>query len=620
MNRYKPKRLLDIGLDAQSELKLVDGEQARLDLDGLRYAALSYCWGPEEESRKQLKLTTGVQRMFYGRISVTLIPPVLRDAITVCRLLGIRYLWIDALCIQQDGDSKDWEEQSQEMSHIFGNAWLTICALASNSCLEGFLDHIDRHSHTIEIGYLSDKSRKVQGSFSLSLLTLNGEPGFEHSGWVARSTPLARDINCSRWNTRGWVFQERILSPRLLYFGSRMVHFQHGDHVVSEDGSSIDNDFFESRSLPGSYCATNLVHQLEVIQNQGPFITDLWYRLVALMSSSDFTDRRDIFPSIAGAARRVHEFTNLRYLAGLWEQDLCCGLLWRPDRVSHATESQRPPASLRQLLQILKKSTSLIAPSWSWASRRSILCFIITNKTNTTCRVRRHLRPEFTILQSRVLVNGVNPYGRIESASISLLASTTSITLYSPVLVEGMGHKEVLELFPNLFVFLRPDWEPNLMGRRPRRASGIKKHMRDHFHLLLIASCCSYRRICRDGLAAHSPPRGDGAVPAPQPAADPDAGVLSVHKRLGLVDEKTAEAMKPHYRTSFYEDSHPGFDAAVHCDRCSDHTLRRDIWGLLIYPAGPADTYYRVGTFFSRAGHGGSAIFDGVESRRIDLV
>lgn len=620
MNRYKPKRLLDIGLDAQSELKLVDGEQARLDFGGSRYAALSYCWGPEEESRKQLKLTTDTERMFYDSIPVTLIPPVLSNAIAVCRLLGMRYLWVDALCIQQDGGSKDWEEQSQEMSHIFGNAWLTICALASNSCLEGFLDHIDRHSSAIEIKYVSDDSQKVLGSILLTPLTLNGEPGFAQSGWIARSTPLARDVDCSRWNTRGWVFQERILSPRLLYFGSRMVHFQHGDRVISEDGSSINCDFFESRPLARSCCATNFVRQLEMIQNQGPFITDLWYQLVARMSSSDFADRRDIFPSMAGVARRVHEFTNLRYLAGLWEEDLYCGLLWTHGSTYIATESQGPPASVRQLLRILKKSASLTAPSWSWASRRSILSFIITNKRNMTCRVRRHLRPEFTILQSHVLVNGVNPYGRIEGASISLLASTTSIALYSPVLVEGIGHKEVFELFPNLFVILRPDWEPNLMRRRPRRASGIKKHMRDHFHLLLVASCCSYRRISRDGLATHSPRRRDGAVSAPEPADDPDAGMWAVHKRLGLVDEKTAEAMRPHYRASFYEDSHPGFDPTVHCDRCSDHTLRRDIWGLLIYPAGSADTYYRVGTFFSRVEHGGSDIFDGVKPRRIALV
>ena len=80
------------------------------------------------------------------------------------------------------------------------------------------------------------------------------------------------------------------------------------------------------------------------------------------------------------------------------------------------------------------------------------------------------------------------------------------------------------------------------------------------------------------------------------------------------------ENMKPEYRTSFYEDGHAGFDAAVHCDLCSDHTLRRDVWGLLIYPAGPADTFYRVGTFMSRAQHGGSVLFEGAERRRIHLV
>lgn len=533
---------------------------------------------------------------------------VMCDAITICRILGLRYLWIDSICIRQDEDRTDWEEQSQEMSHIFGNSWLTICAPASKSCSDGFLDHTDRHSPSIDIGYIPRDTSDVRGSFSLRVLTADGKPGFRDSHWVARMVPLQRDLQCSTWNNRGWVFQERSLSRRLLYFGARMIHFQHGDHVTSEDGSCFDDDFFDGLSFFGGtpHLYTDLLHQLERIQKQGPFITDFWYSMVPAISTSNFTDQRDILPAIAGVARRVHEFTGHQYLAGLWKEDLCCGLLWILD-----VRAPRPPypASLRQTLQIIRKSATLIGPSWSWASRRSRSEFMITNKTNRTCRIRRHLRAEFDLLESHVLADGVNPYGRINEASITLLGSTINLSQDS---VAAMRLK-LCEVFPSLFVFVQPDWDPIITATK-RRPTGISKQMRAHFHLLIVASCCS---DCSRSSSCR----------APQSATCQARGKPDLASKLSIVDLTFEEiqsiylgSMRPHYRLSLYNDSHRGFDAMTHCDLCSDHSLRRDIWGLLLYPAGAPDEFYRVGTFFSRAQHGGSAIFEGTERRRIKLI
>lgn len=537
--------------------------------------------------------------------------PVLGDASTVCRVLGLRYLWIDSLCIQQDGDSTDWEEQSQEMSHIFGNSWLTICAPAAKSCLESFLDHIDRHSDTIEIEFGAIESQQAQGSFCLRLLTLNGKPGFLDDHLLAMYGPCRRDLELSEWNRRGWVFQERILSRRLLYFGARMIHFQHGDHLISENGYS-DEDY---RIMPSRYCATNLVYQLQMIQDQGPFITDFWYKLVTMINPSNFTDRRDTLPAIAGVARRVHEFTKHRYLAGLWEEDLCCGLLWDAQPTTHRFFSRFTPASLRQLLKVIKKVGS-IAPSWSWASRRSHLEFRITNQNGLTCRVRRHLRPDFKILQSRVLVDGVNMYGRIKRASISLFGSTIGLLPGSLASTKRKAGILEWEILPGFWALVRTDWFPKGL-----RATGIKRQMRVQFLLLLIASCCSDWSGSTNTRPANVPPHNEQAELEDEPPHQPQAGMWRGKK---MAPEKTGdkflEAIKSKYCDSFYDDSHPGFDAEVDCDLCPDHSLRRDVWGLLIYPAGPADTFYRVGTFLSRAQHGGSAIFEGIEPRRIDLV
>lgn len=538
--------------------------------------------------------------------------PVLRDAIRVCRVLGLRYLWIDSLCIQQDGDGTDWEEQSEEMSHIFGNSWLTICVPASKTCLEGFLDHIDRHSRTIQIEYIAKDSRQAQGSFFLRLYTKDGEAGEHRNDVVMRLAPLIRDLECSTWSRRGWVFQERILSPRLLYFGARMIHFQHGDHVISEDGSSMAGDFFDPTSFSSSYCSTDLLQQLKVIQNQGPFITDFWYRMITVISPSNFTDRRDIFPAVAGIARRVHEFIKHRYLAGLWEEDLCCGLLWTPTELG-IRELEHPliPASLGQLLQTIRKSTNSIAPSWSWASRRAGLGFLVTDYAVTACRVRRHLRAEFQIMQSRVLIDGVNPYGRIGSAWISLSGSVINLNTSSlAYMFEDYHQSSLCEPFPGLFALVQTDWKP--IDRD--KATGIKKQMRAHLQLLLVASCCS-------DLNEGNTPLHERAESEDEPPHHPQAGVWP--KKDATPKEATpklVEAMAKYHGDTFYQDSHTSFNAAEYCGLCANHSLRRDIWGLLIYPAGPTDTFYRVGTFFSRAACGGSAMFEGMKPRRIYLV
>ena len=54
-----------------------------------------------------------------------LLPQSFKDAITVTRNLGLRYLWIYALCIAQDSP-KDWDRESSKMGDVFKNSFLNI--------------------------------------------------------------------------------------------------------------------------------------------------------------------------------------------------------------------------------------------------------------------------------------------------------------------------------------------------------------------------------------------------------------------------------------------------------------------------------------------------------------
>ncbi len=60
-----------------------------------------------------------------------------REVISLARTLGIRYLWIDALCIIQH-DAADWERESKTLARVYGNAALTVIAGRSAETKDGF--------------------------------------------------------------------------------------------------------------------------------------------------------------------------------------------------------------------------------------------------------------------------------------------------------------------------------------------------------------------------------------------------------------------------------------------------------------------------------------------------
>lgn len=81
-------------------------------------------------------------------------PKTFVDAITITRHLGIRYLWIDSLCICQD-DSEDWARESSRMCEVYRNAHVVIAANRSIDS-EGGCFHLrqPRRSAVIDLGPL----------------------------------------------------------------------------------------------------------------------------------------------------------------------------------------------------------------------------------------------------------------------------------------------------------------------------------------------------------------------------------------------------------------------------------------------------------------------------------
>jgi hypothetical protein len=116
--------------------------------------------------------------------------------------LGFRYIWIDSLCIIQD-DAEDWEVQSALMSEIYQNAVLTLAATSSTGDNEGCSPRNVHHASALEITLPDDV-----GACRIAVRRPLEHFDVQTADGLITHFPLL---------TRGWAFQERLLSPRVLH-------------------------------------------------------------------------------------------------------------------------------------------------------------------------------------------------------------------------------------------------------------------------------------------------------------------------------------------------------------------------------------------------------------------
>ncbi|KAK0619464.1 heterokaryon incompatibility protein-domain-containing protein, partial [Immersiella caudata] len=324
---FIPTRLLYVGSVSDPTCRLV----GRPDLDGpVKYFALSHCWGKDV----QVTLTVGNYPLMKQDIPVASISQNFRDAIAATRVLGVQYLWVDSLCIIQDSpEDEDWNRESVLMMDVFANAACTISATASASSQGGcFRDRM---------GVLS-YCKLVTSSTSELRIQIPEERRSIREIFDSRveAAPLTR---------RGWVFQERLLSRRIIHFCSDMILFECNTLQATEldpRGSNYEKVPYllvggriQDPSSPGSTTIATPVRR--------------WYELVGAYSQGALTKQTDKLIAISGVAGLVQKTSNAQYLAGLWSNVAPeLGLLWR------ATSSDS------------RRHETYIAPTWSWASVR----------------------------------------------------------------------------------------------------------------------------------------------------------------------------------------------------------------------------------------------------------
>jgi hypothetical protein len=114
-------------------LQLVQVSSLSIPSEGIKYAALSHCWG---DPTSLLQTTSQNLQSHMQSIPLSCLPQTFQDAVRVTRALDIPYLWIDSLCIVQ-GDAQDWEVEAAKMGPLYQNAYLTIAATKASGSTEG---------------------------------------------------------------------------------------------------------------------------------------------------------------------------------------------------------------------------------------------------------------------------------------------------------------------------------------------------------------------------------------------------------------------------------------------------------------------------------------------------
>ncbi|KAL1870788.1 hypothetical protein VTK73DRAFT_2512 [Phialemonium thermophilum] len=179
-----------------------------------RFAALSYVWG---QGVKQLKNTRegGLHRLLeqdeFLSDGNTDVPTTIRDALILCQRLRIPYLWVDALCLDQDGVRSGGTSDSMShdpfstMGEIYASAWVTIVAAHGEDSWAGLPGIVSPRPES----YITEPLSEDGGRRLL----------------ICRKA-LADCVRDTVWSRRAWTFQEMVLSKRLLVFTDTEVFFE----------------------------------------------------------------------------------------------------------------------------------------------------------------------------------------------------------------------------------------------------------------------------------------------------------------------------------------------------------------------------------------------------------
>ena len=326
-------------------LRMIDVEQGCLVKmqEQCPYVVLSYVWGRELQFKCTNSLLPSLEMKFGLVQHWEQIPPTVQDAVNLVRLIGLRYLWVDSLCIVQDSQA-DLQDQFPKMGQIFGNALLTIVAADGDDASTGLFNNSN---------IASGVGRQcVRYSKDLGLLICPPD--------------LNTVLKETRWATRAWTFQEALLSKRLLVFVDQTVYFSCRSTTWSEQRKAHSETVpppWTWANAPSPYAEkferllrewsqTASWFQIYHPNSQSWFVASMWQLLVNEYSTRTLSYESDVLAALAGVQEIFGRIFPQDILYGMPLSVLQTALLWHP----------------RTSLRRRKDGKKKLLPSWTWTA------------------------------------------------------------------------------------------------------------------------------------------------------------------------------------------------------------------------------------------------------------
>ena len=403
-----PTRLLDLQADVKSQVRLCSV------VEPIQYATLSHRWFTKD----QVVLTQDSLGEMLERVDVHTLPQTYQDAIRVTKFLGIRYLWIDSLCIIQDSVT-DWQHEIARMGDIYK---FTSCNLAESwpslkgeglFCnrearyalieaeqelarfqffLQDYRDKMTQH----RVGFRPNNDASTPKSIIRNASSVAKQPSIATSNATVRKPKNSEmpkmafkvevfnedlwisSVDMSPLSARGWVIQERLLAPRTLFFTKSQLFWECTRCKACESYPSMISKKSSGQQMqpmqlvPGR--RRTFVYEYKHALHSDPLLPfhEHWLEIVERYSGTMLTRPEDKLAAIAGIAKEVQNVTKDQYCAGLWKRYIVSQLVWR---------LKTPQRGARLAYR---------APSWSWASVDGAIKFMAKEVSSPQIPAAKH--------------------------------------------------------------------------------------------------------------------------------------------------------------------------------------------------------------------------------------
>ncbi|KAF2639196.1 HET-domain-containing protein [Massarina eburnea CBS 473.64] len=378
---FVPTRLLDFReIESKQTAKVVDTKANNVKAP---YATLSHCWGPAnpydpQRPKKDLLTRKTMEEFTTVGIGWEKLSRNFKQAIKVAKLMGLRYACIDSLCICQ-GPDRDFYSGGALTHKVYRNSYCNIAAADSKDPAGGLFRERDPYD-VLPAKFESDERSPMFGGKKI---------------WnVLRGDVWDQMLLKTSLYTRGWLFQERMLSPRALHFGQHQIFWDCAEISACEalpDGlpSPMGQTASIDLSWRGRLLESGTSKWMAVSGANDQSIEVFWKAAVKAYTGCDLTNQRGKSIAIWGIAKLLRDSLGEEYGAGLWEESLAEQLAWR---VADCTVAERPQEMMRN-------------PSWSWTSVKGVVILSDRLQTSRAYTVRDHT--------GRPLTFSINPENRV---------------------------------------------------------------------------------------------------------------------------------------------------------------------------------------------------------------